>query len=279
MSKQVDLIGAHPINPDSFGIWLHSRDYPHTISKCHRELTEQTDYNRNDLIEKLSDDIIKYHYSDERKSLLVKNYAKLGFKEYSNYLKRTLKTPKNSTTQKGNLTEIILSEYVCSSTKKKLTHIYRFRYNPNVDQSMKGDDLLMIDHIQETDKLKVFLGEAKFRAIPTKQSVDQISKALTKEKQPLSYTLLTDILLKDPETIELGERFDDFVKDAIKNKGDITYVGLLLSNERTSTNVERHLDNDNPNLVFVSLGIKNPRNLIKEAFDLAEKKLLTPYNL
>ena len=119
MSKQDDLIGKHPTGPDSFGIWLVSNDHPNTATKCHRELTEQETYSRKDLIDKLSNDIIKYHYPDERVNLLVKNYAKLGFKEYSDYLIKTLKTPTNLITKKGNLTEVILCEYVCSSTKKK----------------------------------------------------------------------------------------------------------------------------------------------------------------
>lgn len=276
MSKQDDLIGKHPTKPNSFGLWLDSNDYPHSVTKCHRELTEQAEYSRNELIERLADDIIKHHYSDERIDRLVKNYAKLGFTEYSDYLKRTLKTPTNLTTKKGNLTEIILCEYICSSTQKNLTHIYRFRYNPNVDQSMKGDDVLLID---DTEDIKVFLGEAKFRGIPTKQSVSMISESLTKDKQPLSYTLLTDILLQDPETEELGEKIDDFVREAIKSNEDVTYVGLLFSDTRTSARVEENLDNDNPNLVFISLGVENPEALIVEAFDLAEEKLLTPDSL
>jgi hypothetical protein len=276
MSKQEDLIGKHPTTLNSFGKWLDSNDYSHTATKCHRELTEKAKYNRAELIDRLSEDIIKHHYPDERINRLVKNYAKLGFKEYSDYLKKTLKTPTNLTTKKGNLTEIILCEYICSSTQKNLTHIYRFRYNPNVDQSMKGDDVLLID---DSDDIKVFLGEAKFRAIPTKQSVDKVSESLTKDKQPLSYTLLSDILLKDPETEVLGERIDDFVREAIIGNDDVSYVGLLFSDTRTSTRVETNLNNDNPNLVFISLGIENPETLIVEAFDLAEKKLLTPNNL
>jgi hypothetical protein len=276
MSKQDDLIGKHPTIPNSFGKWLDSNDYPYTATKCHRELTEQAKYSRNALIERLSGDIIKHHYPKERITRLVKNYAKLGFTEYSDYLKKTLKTPTNLTTKKGNLTEIILCEYVCSSTQKKLTHIYRFRYNPNVDQSMKGDDVLLID---DTDNIKVFIGEAKFRGIPTKQTVDKVSESLTKDKQPLSYTLLTDILLKNPETEELGERIDDFVREVVLGNEDVTYVGLLLSDTRTSAKVEKNLNNDNPNLVIISLGIENPETLIVEAFDLAEKKLLTPDSL
>lgn len=276
MSKQDDLIGEHPAAPNSFGNWLNFNDHPHTPTKCHRELTEQQLYNRGDLIENLSNDIIKHHYPDERINRLVKNYAKLGFTEYSDYLEKTLKIPTNLTTKKGNLTEIILCEYICSSTRKNLTHIYRFRYNPNVDQSMKGDDVLLID---DSDDIKVFLGEAKFRKTSAKDSVDKISESLTKDKQPLSYTLLTDILLKNPQTEDLGERIDDFVREATKSNEDVTYVGLLLSDTRTSFRVETHLNNDNPNLVFLSLGIENPETLIVEAFDLAQKKLLTPDDL
>ena len=139
--------------------------------------------------------------------------------------------------------------------------------------------MLMIDYLEDTDELKVFLGEAKFRATSTKQSVDKVSEALTKDKQPLSYTLLTEILLKNPETSELGERIDDFINDAVRNNDNLTYVGLLLSDRTTSTKVEEHLNNDNPNLVFLSLGIENPETLIVEAFEIAQQKLLTPDNL
>lgn len=276
MSKQDDLIGRHPTTPNSFGKWLDSKDYADTPTKCHRELTEQDKYSRDELLERLSNDIIKHHYPDERINRLVKNYSKLGFTEYSDYLKKTLKTPTNLTTKKGNLTEIILCEYICSSTQKNLTHIYRFRYNSNVNQSMKGDDVLLIE---DSDVIKVFLGEAKFRRIPTKQTVKTVSESLTKDKQPLSYTLLTDILLKNPETEELGERIDDFVRETIKSNGDVIYVGLLLSDTRASARVEKHLNNDNPNLVFLSLGIENPEALVVEAFELAQKKLLTPDKL
>lgn len=276
MSKQDDLIGLHPKTPNAFGKWLKSIDHPDTTGKCHRELTEQSKYSRDELLQKLSDDIIKYHYPDERIKRLILKYEKLGFDEYAGYLKKTLKTPTNLTTQKGNLTEIILCEYVCSSTQKELTHIYRFRYNPNIEQSMKGDDMLMVD---DTENIKIYLGEAKFRKKPTKQTVYKVSESLTKDKKPLSYTLLTDILLKNPETEELGERIDDFISDSIKSNEDLTYVGLLLSNEKTSDRVETHLNNDNPNLVFISLGIEDPEKLIIEAFSLAESKLLTPGSL
>jgi hypothetical protein len=82
MSKQDDLIEKHPLTPNSFGLWLESNDLQHTATKCHRELTEKTTYNRKDLVDQISDDIIKHHYPDERVKRLVKNYAKLGYKEY-----------------------------------------------------------------------------------------------------------------------------------------------------------------------------------------------------
>lgn len=272
MKKQVELIGEHPNKSDTFGKWLASEDLPSTPTKCHRKLQENPEYNLGEIINRLSDDIIKYHYPDERLKLLVKNYEKLGFDDYAEYLDKVRKTPVNLVTQKGNLTEIILCEYVCATTRKELKYVYRFRYNPNVDQSMKGDDMLLID--DDADEIRVFLGEAKYRKKPDKKAIEDIVKALTKEKQPISYTFVIDILMKDPETTELGVKLEDFVRKAIKSGGDITYVGLLLGSTGTATKAENHIMNDNPRFLFISLEIADPEMVITESFHSAHEKLL-----
>lgn len=52
--------------------------------------------------------------------------------------------PANPNTRKGNVAEVVLAEYLVANEGISVP-IYRLRYNPNVDQSMKGDDALAFD--------------------------------------------------------------------------------------------------------------------------------------
>lgn len=76
---------------------------------------------------------------------------------------------------------------------------FRFRYNPNVDQAMKGDDALLVDVLSDAHgnpDLKIFLGEAKFRSVPNKAALKDISSSLGKDKLPLSYTFSQNDCMK-----------------------------------------------------------------------------------
>lgn len=62
----------------------------------------------------------------------------------------------------------------------------------------------------------------------------------------------------------------------LKDRGDLIYVGLLLSNTKTSETVEKHLNSDNSNLVFISIGIGQPEEFIKSIFEKAEELISNP---
>lgn len=276
MTKQNKLIGTHPISPNIFGKWLTSTDHPDTISQCYRELNEITPLDEAELINWLSDKIIQYHYSEDRIIRLKKRYSSLGFNEYA--LQNRM-IPTLDDVKKGNATEIILFEYIIQSTKKPLIKTYKFRYNSNVNQSMKGDDMIMVDYDKGKNDIKVYFGEAKFRQSPDKTVIDDISKSLSTDKDPISYSFLVNRLLESKDTLEIGNKLDQFIIEKVKNSGKVTYAGLLLSNKNTSKNVQRSLNSDNPNLVFISIGIDNPSGLIKKAFEKAEEKLSNPKSL
>jgi hypothetical protein len=63
ISNQDDLTGKRPTMPNFFGKWLDSNNYADTPFKWHRKLTERTIQGRDELLERLSDDIIKNHYT------------------------------------------------------------------------------------------------------------------------------------------------------------------------------------------------------------------------
>lgn len=279
MPTQSELIGNHPLAPNIFEKWLLSNDIPVTATKSHRSLTPLIPTTDIDLIEWLGNKLIEHHYNDDRLNKLKERYKKLGFTEYAEQSRKLPRSNKKNDsgdkTKKGNATEIILIEYVRSSLNKQLIHSYKLRYNPNVDQAMKGDDTLMIDLISE-NRVKVYLGEAKFRATPVKKVVEDIAESLSKDKRPLSYTFLVDVLGQNSKTKDLADLLDNFIFEDIKGRDDLVYTGLLLSDVTTSSIVERHLNSDNSQMVLISIGIENPEELINKAFERAEYLVNNP---
>lgn len=273
MPRQEDLIGAHPNPPDLFGRWLASTDHPETNRKCHRSLSPTANLSEDELVNWLADKIILHHYNNNKVERLKNKYGQLGFAEYAENIRMIPNTDK---VRKGNMTEIILCEYVLSSTNKPLIKTFRFRYSTNVDQSMKGDDVLMVDYDNEANDIEIYLGEAKFRQIPEAKVVRDIADALSTDTKPLSFTFLVDRLLESEDTAEMGNRLDEFVVETIKQQGKITYSGLLLSKETCATTVQNHLDSDNQKLVFLSLGVADPTDLMNKVFAKAEEKLANP---
>ncbi|MEK6477088.1 Hachiman antiphage defense system protein HamA [Catalinimonas sp. 4WD22] len=275
MTKQEKLIGKHPDKSHQFGIWLTANDLPPTATKCHRELKEADSQNET-LVEWMARKLINHHYSDFRLKRLKDKFRSLGFNKYAEQHK---KLPSADKVKKGNATEIILTDYIQTSLKKELVKVFKLRYNPNIDQAIKGDDTLMVDLIEEKgfEKIRIYLGEAKFRKTPSKEVIQDITNSLSKDTLPLSYTFLVDEIAKINES--LAEKLDDYIIQDIKDKGDLIYTGLLLSNGRTSAMVEEHLNSDNDHLVFISLGIENPEGFINTVFAKAEELISEPLEL
>lgn len=276
MAKQDTLIGTHPTAPNLFGRWLASLNHPESPTQCHRSLTDMKTLDEGELLDWLSNEVIKHHYKEDQLARLKAKYTSLGFTEYAEQQRMI---PTSDKVKKGNLTEVILFEYIVHSTNKPLLKTYRFRYSPNVDQSMKGDDVLMVDFNEETDNVQIYLGEAKFRQTPTKTVVDDISKSLSKDTKPLSFTFLVERLLESDLTQAIGLKLDDVIIDTVKRNGNITYTGLLLSNERSSNCVQTNLNSDNLNLIFLSLSVENPTLFMTKIFECVEQKLNNPTKL
>ena len=145
MTKQEKLIGIHPDNTDPFGKWLKVNDLPDSGTKCHRELTESTAID-NDLIEWMARKIINHHYTQSRIDKLKQKYKSLG---YAKYAAQHRKLPIQDKVKKGNATEILLTDYIQTARGKEFIKFFKLRYNPNVDQAIKGDDVLMVDLFEE----------------------------------------------------------------------------------------------------------------------------------
>lgn len=275
MTKQEKLIGKHPDDTKQIGKWLSYNDIPSSRTKCHRELKEATTQD-DKLIEWIARKLIDHHYTDFRLKQLKEKFGRLG---YAKYAEQHKKLPSVDKVKKGNATEVILTDYIQTTLDKELIKVFKLKYNPNVDQAIKGDDTLMVDLFEEKgiEKIRIYLGEAKFRKTPSKKVIQDITNSLSKDTLPLSYTFLVEETAKSDEP--LAKKLDDYIVRDIKDKGDLIYTGLLLSDEKTSEKVEEHLNSDNENLVFISIGIDKPEEFINTAFEKAEELISRPDEL
>lgn len=267
MSKQSKLIGEHP-KSGIFFEWCNYSDS--SISrKNYRKLTD-SGIDRSILIEQMSEWIIKHHTSSKNLERFEKKKSILLKHEFKQYVEERMPFPINNfTTQKGNLGEIILAEYLKSSSELELL-IYKFRFNPNVEQSMKGDDILLFD--KDNIKDKIIMGESKYRTTPDKSVIEDIMEALSKDNLPISLTFVRD-RLDELDEEDTAEQIDDLISEIYKQDVPIVYVGFIHSNHNIESYVKRHFNSDNENLVLISYGEKNPTDLIKKSFDKAIEKI------
>ena len=279
MTEQEKLIGSHPQAPHIFGEWLLHTDNLTTTSKKHRKLDENIGL-RNQAINRIAEWIIEYHISEKRikkMNRLERKATLLQKHDFDEYVKSAKLLPTADKTKKGNLAEIILIEYLQESTGLS-SIIHKLRYNPNVEQSMKGDDVLLFNPNIVSEK--IIYGESKYRSTPTKDAIKEIVSNLEGNKRlPISIGFVVEMLY-DRGDDSLADELMDLQHQLLDDKIDVRNVGFLLSTKSTtpfldtSTQVEKHLDTKNPNLVFISLGLDNPIEIVNESFRLAKEHLL-----
>ena len=277
MTEQDNLIGEHPKVPHIFGLWWNSTDLPSTERKKHRQLTENPAV-RDTAINQLAQWIVESHVTDFNLGLLERQKAILEKHDLGRYVDCLNLLPKSDTTQKGNLGEIVLIEYLKES-RGFTPYIHKLHYNPNPEQSMKGDDVLMFN--PNDINAEVLYGECKFRRIPTSKVVGEIVGNLEGlKKLPISLNFVANRMSEAGEH-DLAEQIIDLQVKIYNGEVPVTNVGFLISKSSkrvdhgTSAIVESNLDTSNPRLVMISLGVENPEDIGTRAFQKAEELLLT----
>ena len=270
MSRQDEILGLHPINHHVIGEWLDYEDKEPTETSCIRVLSEKKPFG-DAVIEPFSKNLIDYHYTPATINSLKKKFEKLGLKEFGTYYAQSRNLPQNVNTRKGNAVEVLMTEYSLAAIDKlDLTYAHRFRYNPNVDQSMKGDDMLIVDFSDEANPT-IYVGEAKFRKTVDKAVLEDVKKSLAKDKMPLSLTFLRDRFenVDDNKYAKLDDLFIQELSDY-----DIRYIGFIVGDKNAGKNVEEKWECDNPKHIMLVLSLDEPEEFVKQAFDKA-KTLLT----
>lgn len=267
MSKKKLIINQHPTTTHEYGLSLAAYDCTTKSGMPHRKLTESgnTDAFLDFTVQALQD----HHATPQRLQRIRKTLQSLGVDAsecgQSPY-------PHADKTRKGNFAEVFLAEYIKACTTAQLP-VYRLRYNPNTEQAMKGDDVLMFD--LDSDPVRIIVGESKFRGTPNGQAVEEILDGLKRSHNaglPVSLAFVVDMLFESGRN-DLAEKLNNFTSLFLENKLTIDYVGLLLSNNNASANVDKHTTNELHNLLMISLGMDSPETLVSIAFERLEAAL------
>lgn len=262
------LIGAHPKAPHPCGVHFSVKDGVTSHKLAHRQLHDSS-LDRSLFATETAKWIVAHHMSEdsiERDRVRREALQRQGLPD------PTKRFPINENTKKGNWTEVFLAEYIQAEGTLTLP-VYRLRYNPNVDQSMKGDDVLAFD--LDSDPVRVLVGEAKFRATPSKAVVEEIVGALEKSHAgniPASLQFVADRLFETGNT-ELGSKVAKCNELFALGKLSLGYVGLLVSNADAHRHVATNGQSQLTRLAIISLGCDSPEKLVSEAFAHAQESI------
>lgn len=230
----------------------------------HRALAEK-DGCRAAALKSLRAMLRKHHASPEALRRTEEHREALKRLGLDNELARLRRFPTNTSTQKGNLAEIVLAEYVVAATGVTLP-VYRLRYNPNVDQSMKGDDILAFD--LDAKPPRIVVGEAKFRGTSSPAAVREIVADLLRSYKagvPASLQFVADRLFEAGE-IDLGSRVLNCARLFALGELRIDYVGMLLSDTKSAERVDEATPDSLRRLAMISLGVKDPDALVTACY-------------
>jgi hypothetical protein len=254
------VLGSHPSQSTLFGPWLSCTDGLAASGVPHRSMIQLSQEPMSDLLR-----VVRLHHatparlSEARKMrAFAKKYRKRADLPYLRLF------PKTDSTRKGNFAEIILAEYVVECTGAALP-IYRLRYNPNIDQSMKGDDVIAFDFGRVT---RVIVGEAKFRSAPSATVVKEIAEALVRSYQaklPVSLTFVAN-RLEDAGNRHLAKKVRKCAEDFVRGNLRIDYVGLLVGPQSCAQHVNTSVPSKPRSLVMISLGLNSPAALVDACF-------------
>lgn len=281
-TEQEKLIGSHPDNSQFVGRWLGHEDIDIPVdkpNKKHRKLSELGGQRQN-AIEEIAQWIVNHHVDSNKINRIKARKAEIMDKyniPIEEYLSVQDFFPKFETVRTGNATEIILTQYLCVTSGHELL-AYKLMYNPNVDQAMKGDDCLLFNRTNLASK--IIVGEAKYRSIPSKKAIKDMVKNLQDSKKlPISLPFISKHFSAIGDE-NMAAQIEDLQFEVSKGRIPITNVGFLLStkgknkSEDAGERVDADFETTNPNLVMISLGIENPKEILERAFERAEELLI-----
>ena len=249
-----------------FGCYTKAKDGLTLSDIPHRALKIVN--NRKKTIAHLRDALIRHHADDEKLTRIKRQLERLDFDQSK---LPTNPFPRADETRKGNLSEVFLSEYISAATEAELP-IYRLRYNTNVEQSMKGDDVLAFDFSKKP--IRIIVGEAKFRSTSSRSVVQEMVNALLtshKAGVPSSLQFVADRLFETGHE-DVGTRVLESAEQISNGNHDLRYVGFLMSTRRCGAHVDKYTEPMLPKFAVLSFTEDDLSGFLEECYDRIEEE-------
>jgi hypothetical protein len=244
--------------------WLAQQRSQHGYTAFQHLPLSEIDNTRDVILSSLAETIFIHHNDPEE---LKTNLTKLGYLEAMEELD---KRPHSPTTRKANFGEILASEYL-SQTQGYQIPVYRLRYNPNPESSMKGDDVLAFKFGDPDGKGKeIVVVEAKVRS---RFATQVVKKAYTQlqaghRPRPKSIIFIVTILRKEGRNDEADQVLEFLNKFANFQPVQRNLLFLVTGNQpRDPFRYVQEQQNVLRNLQAVNVPLSSLNSLVKELFD------------
>ena len=161
--------------------WLKRSIPSHAYSKFqHFEFVEVTKA-RKQVAPTLANAIYRYHSKTRNDEQTI--LRELRFWRTALVLQGDQR-PHDVRTRRGNFAEILACEFAREMLGYEIP-VYRLHFNPNIEQSMKGDDILGFKFKGDVDSAYgVIVGEAKYRSSFDSSAVQEAYDALNRGNRP-----------------------------------------------------------------------------------------------
>jgi len=205
------------------------------------------------------------HHNDPQE--YRQNLEALGYSESAREIDQR---PTDPNTRKGNFGEILASEYL-RQYEGYTVPIYRLRYNPNPNSSMKGDDVLAFK-FGESDgqEREVLVVEAKVRRCFASAVVREAYKQLKAgpRPQPTSLVFVANTLRREGRDNEASEVLTFLQRFSSHRLMQRYMIFLVMENRpRDPFRCIQEQETLIENLVCCNLSISNLNDFVNAIFD------------
>ncbi|PLS78875.1 MAG: hypothetical protein CYG59_16190 [Chloroflexi bacterium] len=177
--------------------------------------------------------------------------------------------PRAAATRMGNFGEIVASEYVQHALGYDMP-IVRLRYNPNPNQSMKGDDVLAFKFGQaDGSGREVLVGEAKVRQRFATDVVEEAYEQLSSSQRrpiPTSLTFVAYVLRREGQ-MEKAEAVLTFLNTFLPHRKRWLLFIATSNQPRDPFACVQQSGTCPDNLLAINITVANLQTLVRTLFE------------
>jgi len=255
-----------PVVPDEFiATWLTSTSpSPRYTRFEHQPLTEQIE-SREKVLPALAR-VVFLHHNDPQD--YRQDIKALGYPGAAQAVDRR---PRTANTRMGNFGEIVASEYLHQMLDYDIP-IYRLRYNPNPESSMKGDDVLAFKFGNEdgSDR-EILVGESKAHQQFSRKAVEKAYHQLveaSRRPHPISLTFVVGMLRREGQP-KKADSVLAYLNQFLPHKPRKRWLLFLVTGTRPSDPFGCLQERDSvvDNLIAVDVRIEDLAALVNSLFE------------